>query len=762
MKLATPQETLEPEPIPDTLPRSTTFKPGRLEFIRKIRVYHSRARQPSPLMSSIQILHKERIPSSGALVIPGSLDAEQLHSIEKLFHGRKITWLIEEHATLDLAVRGHLEKSKSGAMFSAADASPAAAGEQLKSFLADNGVLIFVPGKSATRPATTNHIPTEHLKTLCAFGLPVLPIAIDETRKFHLSTENPHSLPPFIVAIGSLIPAKEVALPRFQQALLEAGEEAFSARPLFKGSLAMTLLEGLKKHRDTKIIDGSDDSDLTYERVMAAAIALSRHIIEETSQSRVAIVLPPGKAGLIANLAVIFAGKTPVNLNFTAGPDAIRSCIRQSGVDRFITADPFVRKVSSFPWPPNRDLILVERVMPTLKKEATKWGLLSRILPVSVIGKLLKLNQRRDQDEALLLFTSGSSGDPKGVVLSNRNVLGNVCQFSIRLGLPEGSGVLGSLPLFHSFGCTVTLWFPVIEGIQLVTYPSPLETKRLAELISLHQVSLFLSTPTFLRGYMKRIDPALFHPLKLVVTGAEKLPQSLADAFEEKFGIRPQEGYGLTETSPATNVNLPAPEGTAEIPALRSARSGSVGQMLPGLAVKLTDPLTEKPVTLDQQGIIWFKGANVFNGYLNQPKKSEEVLADGWFRTGDVGRVDEDGFLYIEGRISRFSKIAGEMVPHETVEAAINKVLHLDAEAERKIAVVGVPDEQKGEAILLLSTIAGQALEQECIDLRYKLLDEGLASLWCPKKIIPVPEIPVLASGKLDIKACGELAKNNA
>ena len=181
--------------------------------------------------------------------------------------------------------------------------------------------------------------------------------------------------------------------------------------------------------------------------------------------------------------------------------------------------------------------------------------------------------------------------------------------------------------------------------------------------------------------------------------------------------------------------------------------------MLPGLAIKITDPVTEREVPIDHQGIIWFKGPNVFPGYLGDPKKSAEVLKDGWFRTGDVGRVDDDGFLYIEGRISRFSKIAGEMVPHETVEAAVNKVLGLDAETERRIAIVGVPDAQKGEAILLLSTIAGPAIEQECIDLRYKLLDEGLSSLWCPKQIVPVTEIPVLASGKLDIKGCEALVK---
>ncbi|MDB6078129.1 MAG: AMP-dependent synthetase and ligase, partial [Akkermansiaceae bacterium] len=357
-----------------------------------------------------------------------------------------------------------------------------------------------------------------------------------------------------------------------------------------------------------------------------------------------------------------------------------------------------------------------------------------------------------------LVFTSGSSGEPKGVPLTHRNLLANVCQYGNRLDLPNGSAILGCLPLFHSFGFTVTLSFPIIEGIDLVTYPNPMETKRLAELISQRGVNVLLATPTFLRGYMKRVEPEQLRSLRLVVTGAEKLPTNLADAFAAKFGITPQEGYGLTETSPASNVNLPDPAPTGDAIVIPSSRPGSVGQMLPGIAVRMTDPATEKPVAADRQGVIWMKGANVFKGYLNNPAKTDEVLTkDGWFRTGDVGRLDDDGFLYIEGRISRFSKIAGEMVPHETVEAAINKALGLDSEAERKIAIVGIPDEQKGEAILLLSTIAGPALEQECIDLRYKLMDAGLPSLWCPKAIVPVAEIPVLASGKLDLKSCEEL-----
>jgi acyl-[acyl-carrier-protein]-phospholipid O-acyltransferase/long-chain-fatty-acid--[acyl-carrier-protein] ligase len=684
--------------------------------------------------------------------------------LERIFTGRKITWLVEENARHDAALLAHIQKSGSGAMFSSADAAPAAAGSQLKPYLENGALLVFMPGRAATRNATPCHIPSADLRALCAFQLPILPVAIDFPRESCLLIERKSSLPPSVLCFANPIPEDQTSVPAFQQALLEAHEEAFSERSLLKSSLGMALLEGLKRYGSrNRIIDGSDDSELGFDKILAAAIVFSQFIREETDKQRVAIVLPPGKAGLIANLAVVFAGKTPVNLNFTAGHEAIKSCIRQAEIDRFITADPFVRKVSSFPWPPNRDLIFIERVLPTLKKKIITWAILSKLLPTGVLGLILGLKKRGGNDEAALLFTSGSSGEPKGVVLSHRNVLANVCQFGTRLGLPVGSAMLGCLPLFHSFGFTVTLWYPVIEGIHLVTYPSPLETKRLAELIALHQVNILLSTPTFLRGYMKRTDPAQLSSLKLVVTGAEKLPQNLATSFEEKFGIRPQEGYGLTETSPATNVNLPNPEPRKDAILIPSSRNGSVGQMLPGMAVKITDPTSEVPLALNHQGMIWLKGANVFAGYLGNPQKSAEVLSnDGWFRTGDVGRVDEDGFLYIEGRISRFSKIAGEMVPHETIEAVINKVLGLDAESERRIAVVGVPDEQKGEALLLLSTLAGPALEQECIDLRYKLLDEGISSLWCPKRIIPVSEIPVLASGKLDIKSCESLARLQA
>ncbi|MEO0017986.1 MAG: hypothetical protein RLZZ522_1269, partial [Verrucomicrobiota bacterium] len=416
----------------------------------RVRAEPERVRDGAPSLShsmpasSIQILHHERLPGSGHLVIPGRIDFALLLHFEKLFAGRKVTWLVEESSQFDPGIRRFLEQSGSGAAFSARDTAPAVAGNHLREYLKDGGVLIFVPGRVAVRNGVACQIPAAHLRVLCAFGLPVLPIAVDTPRSSALSIERTSALPDAVIALAMPIAAQDVSVAAFLQHLLEAAEEAYSTRSLFKGSLAMALLEGLKKHGSkNRVIDGADDTEMSYERVLAVALAFSRFIKRETDKPRVAIVLPPGKPGLIANLAVLFAGKTPVNLNFTAGHEAIKSSIRQAGVDRFITADPFVRKISSFPWPPNRDLILIERELPAMKGQILKWAALATLLPARLLGGLLGLNRRKGDDEAALLFTSGSSGEPKGVVLSHRNLLANVCQFGTRLEVPFGSSILG-------------------------------------------------------------------------------------------------------------------------------------------------------------------------------------------------------------------------------------------------------------------------------------------------------------------------------
>ena len=380
--------------------------------------------------------------------------------------------------------------------------------------------------------------------------------------------------------------------------------------------------------------------------------------------------------------------------------------------------------------------------------------MMSILAPAGLLLRLLQIPKRGGHAEATLLFTSGSTGEPKGVVLSHCNIVGNVSQFRELLDAKKDDAILASLPFFHSFGSTVTLWYPLIEGVRIVTYPNPLEAAKNAALIERYKLTLLLATPTFLRGYLRKVEPHQLRSLRLVITGAEKLPLDLAKAFEERFKQRVFEGYGLTETSPVVSVNLPEPQPTKPGEQVQpSARLGSVGKMAPGIAAEIREPETDRKLSLHETGMLWLRGPNIFEGYLHDPEGTADVLRDSWFKTGDIGRFDEDGFLYIEGRLSRFSKIGGEMVPHEAIEQKIVDLLGLSGKDERAIAIMGVQDEAKGEAVVLLS-----AVDIDLAQLRDKLRDAGVPNLWIPKRVQRVESIPVLASGKLDLKKCNELA----
>jgi acyl-[acyl-carrier-protein]-phospholipid O-acyltransferase/long-chain-fatty-acid--[acyl-carrier-protein] ligase len=707
-------------------------------------------------------LHGEsNIPSGGILIIPSRLSFQDLLHLEKLLSGRKLVYLIDRALDYDPLLQAHLEKEDTHAVeFSSDENSKAVFKKEIHQYLAEGSVVVFIPGAAHTRSGQNLTIPAETLKFLTSAGAPVLPLSVDHPEETALGVESRSEVERIVLSFGEPLQREAATLANYTENLLIAAETAYSARPILKSHLAWEILRGLKKHGSAaEIIDGLDGSRLRFDKLLAAGIVLSKVIRKETQKKRVGIILPPGKGGILSNLAVLLAGKVPVNLNFTAGEKAITSCIAQADIDKFITADPFVGKMTSFSWPPNDQLILLDRILPPMKGKIGLWLALSKLLPAGLIASLLKLPQKGGSEEAVLLFTSGSSGDPKGVILSHRNLLANVNQFGSRIDLRSDDRVLGCLPLFHSFGCTVTMWYPMIEGVSVVTYPSPLEVAKLAELIEEHSLSLLIATPTFLRGYLRKATKEQLDCLKMVITGAEKLPKKVAESFEDRFGKPVLEGYGLTETSPVTNVNLPdalRPEG-ARGPVLPNHRLGSVGQFIPGIAVRITDPETGEPLSLHSPGMIWLRGANIFEGYLNQAEKTASVMKGGWFKTGDLGRLDEDGFLYIEGRLSRFSKIGGEMVPHETVEDLINKALG-HAEDERRIAIVGVPDEAKGEALILLSSNP----DIDLTDLRTKLSAAGIPALWIPKKVVDVEEIPILASGKLDIKGCEERAHAGA
>jgi acyl-[acyl-carrier-protein]-phospholipid O-acyltransferase/long-chain-fatty-acid--[acyl-carrier-protein] ligase len=717
----------------------------------------------SNIPKDLRILGEAYLPEGGFLLIPSRLSFSDLLHLERFLVGRELEYLIDSDGIYDQLLVAHMEKPDVKATRFHVEESDRNDDQrrEIHTAVSKGKIIIFVPSPISAHVGSLTRVPSEVLRALLAISAQTCPLFVDKPNEMRLSIEDPIH-PATIFAFGKPLGREAITLPNYQEHLLAAGQTAFDENPILDSHLGYAIIQGLKKHGSSKLVDGLDGSTLTYDKVLAAAIALSKHIRQETEKDRVGIILPAGKGGLIANLAVLIAGKIPVNLNFTSATASIESSMRQAEIDRFITADPFVRKMNSFPWPPNKQIIYLERVLPTLKKKMIKWAILSKICSARILSTLTGTPRKGGNKEAVLLFTSGSSGEPKGVVLTHRNLLANVKQFGARIELKTDDKVLGCLPLFHSFGCTVTQWYPVIEGLGIVTYPSPLEQNKLADLVEEHGVSLFLSTPTFLRGYLKKVAPEKLKSLKLAITGAEKLPAKIAEAFKERFGHDVMEGYGLTETSPVSNFNLPnlsLPNDGSDPRTIPSYRPGSVGQMVAGIAVRITDPGTDQPLPLNATGIIWMRGANVFGGYLKLPMETDAVIQDGWFRTGDIGRMDEDGFLFIEGRVSRFSKIGGEMVPHEKIEDEINKAFGVDADDQRHFAVVGVPDEAKGEALVLISkTLMG---EQARIDMRYTLLERGVPALWIPKRVVHVEEIPVLASGKLDIKACENAANSH-
>jgi acyl-[acyl-carrier-protein]-phospholipid O-acyltransferase/long-chain-fatty-acid--[acyl-carrier-protein] ligase len=596
-------------------------------------------------------------------------------------------------------------------------------------------------------------------------GVPVLPVAHDGLWGSMFSfSDNKYLLKwprvmrsAVCVAWGEPIPSEHADAAAVRQALLDLGCEAFEQRPQLKRHLGGEIVRrlGRKPGRLVMVDRTVGRRELKAAQFFAAAAALSRHLRKTVPEARVGVVLPPGAGASIANLAVLCAGKVPVNFNFTAGRSAVESSFRLSGVKTVISADAVRSKVPAFPWP-ERTLDLSSTIKDIGGKRALlPWLLAAWILPNQLLPRLLGLPKRGDHAEAGLLFTSGSSGEPKGVALTHRNILANCWQFSTLSIFPTNSVMLSCLPVFHSFGFTVNMWYPLLRGCLSITVPSPLDTKKIIDAIREEEVSVMVGAPTFMRPILKKAEPSDLRSLQILVSGAEKMPMDLYEGFLQKFHLEIMQGYGMTEASPGTNVNQPDPmllTGTAsEQP---GKRLGSVGRMMPGMTARVLHPETREEIPLGEAGVIAFRGANLFGGYLDDPKKTAEVFHNGWYITGDLGRFDEDGFLFIEGRLSRFSKIAGEMVPHGTLEQKLTEAFALDQSDGYALVVMGVPDPGKGEQLVLLTS--SDAITEESV--KEKLGAAGVPNLWVPKIIHRVEKIPVLGTGKLDLKGCKDLA----
>jgi len=378
------------------------------------------------------------------------------------------------------------------------------------------------------------------------------------------------------------------------------------------------------------------------------------------------------------------------------------------------------------------------------------------VVPALALDRMLGLHRLQGDDELTVIFTSGSTGVPKAVVLTHHNIATNVQAIEQVIHPRANDVILGIVPFFHSLGFMVTLWGPLLLDVRIAYHFTPLDARQIAKLTRERKASILLATPTFLRSYLKRCDPEDMKTLEIVVAGAEKLPIALCDAFEQRFGVRPVEGYGTTELSPLVSVNVPRSRshGVAV-----DCKEGSVGRPVPGVSVQVVEPESFESLPVGADGMLLVKGPNVMKGYLGQPEETARVMHNGWYITGDIARLDSDGFIYITGRLSRFAKIGGEMVPHGRIDEVLHDILGDDDNGEVRAVVTSVPDQRKGERLVVVHTRLTMAPDEIC----RRLAAAGLPNLWIPSpdSFLEVESIPVLGSGKTDLKTVAELAKRD-
>ncbi len=594
-------------------------------------------------------------------------------------------------------------------------------------------------------------------RILAGLDVPVIPVNLDRVWGSIFSFKGgrffwkwPERLPyPVTVSFGAPLPA--TAAPwQIRQAVLELGTEAFRYRHGPRDLLHRRFLAVAKRRWRALCVADSTGTSLTYGRALVGALLLARRLRSRLGgRAMTGIMLPASVAGALTNLALLFAGRVPVNLNFTTGREALEAAVERSGIETIVTSRRFIEKAK--PEVSGPEMVYVEDLVKAPSRlEKAAMAVACRLLPGWLLGRLFGAVPGDPDALATVLFTSGSSGAPKGVMLSHHNILSNADAVAQVFPFGKRDRMMCALPFFHSFGLLGGLWVPLLAGLGAVYHPSPLDAKAIGPLTAKHAATMLISTPTFCRAYLRSCAAADFATLRHVIVGAEPLDPALAEAFGEKFGVALLEGYGCTEMAPVVSVN------TASVThwgwRQTGAKPGTAGHPLPGVVAKVVEPESGQPVPPGGEGLLLLKGAGRMLGYLDEPEKTAEALRDGWYVTGDIAAIDEDGFIRITDRLSRFSKIAGEMVPHLGIEKAARGIGGV-----RECAVTALPDDRRGERLALFyvgeADLTPDALWQA-------LNGSGLAKLWLPRRadIHSLEALPLLGTGKMDLASLKALA----
>jgi acyl-[acyl-carrier-protein]-phospholipid O-acyltransferase / long-chain-fatty-acid--[acyl-carrier-protein] ligase len=540
-----------------------------------------------------------------------------------------------------------------------------------------------------------------------------------------------------IIAIGEPVPAS-TSPSELRRRVIELGSEAAQVRKTRDSTLVHRFVRAARCNWSALALADSTGRRLTFGETLTGALLIRRWIDSQLSdQQYVGVLLPASTAASVVNVGIALSGKTAVNLNFTAGEESMRAAMRKCDISGILTSRPFLEKIKM---EPSAGMVLVEDLLGSFTRIQKLLAFMeARFIPMRRLAGGV-----RPDDVAAVIFSSGSTGEPKGIQLTHWNLVANIDSVAQVFDVGRADRMLGALPLFHSFGYTYTLWFPLLNNFGSVFHSNPTDGKTIGELAATYRATFLLSTPTFCLAYIRHCTREQFATLRYVLVGAEKLRQSVEESFREKFGVSPLEGYGMTEMGPVVAVNTPSVN-----------RADSVGQPLPGAAYRIVDPETLADTEDGSPGLLLVKGPSLMKGYLSDPLKTSAAMHKGYYNTGDIVRIDEDGFLFIVDRIARLSKIGGEMVPHIKVEQALAPLLD-----GAGCVVVGIPDAQRGERLAVLHTRADLAPSEMIAH----LTSAGIPNLWIPKRenFYSVETIPYLGTGKTDLRRARAIALEHA
>jgi acyl-[acyl-carrier-protein]-phospholipid O-acyltransferase/long-chain-fatty-acid--[acyl-carrier-protein] ligase len=624
----------------------------------------------------------------------------------------------------------------------------------------DGGEIVCIfPEGQITRTGTLLPFRRRFERIVKGRTVPVIPVHLDRVwgsifsfTRGRFVSQWPERIPyPVTVSFGAPQPSTTPAY-ELRRLVRELGEAAWYLRKADQEALHRPVVRTWRRSPFVFAMADSTRPHVSALQALIGTVALARVLRPQwEGQQHVGLLLPPSIAGALVNIAASLSGKTSVNLNYTVGRAGLESAITQASLRTVLTSRQFVEK-AKLDLPTGVTLLWLEDIAKTISGGTKLTSLLLALFaPIRFLERACGQTRKTGMDDlATIIFSSGSTGEPKGVMLSHFSINSNVEGAAQVIHIDKTDRALGILPFFHSFGYML-LWFYARHKVGIVFHPSPLDVGAIGELCSRYRISLLVVTPTFLQLYQRRCTPEQFSNLRVVLTGAEKLPPRLVQSFQDRFGIAPVEGYGVTECAPVIASNCPdfRASGYYQV----ASRRGTVGQPLPGVSVHIVDPDTFAVQPPGQSGMLLVKGPNVMSGYLGRKDLTDKAMRDGWYITGDIATLDEDGFLTITDRLSRFSKIGGEMVPHGKVEEALQQAAGEEAQV---FAVTGLPDEKKGERLVVLHTVE----ETRIPDILEKLPANGLPNLFIPARnqFVRVEALPLLGSGKLDLRGVKRIA----